>query len=434
MVNTKTIAMACAAALSSACDDGGSTPPEDEDDGDPMQLDAGVDASLPGDDGGSAPDAATGMGFGLECRIRPEDHFTAEAHLPGGMPFAMQVDKNRLHLAYVVPTCVRVEDGKPNDVYGTALRYVSFDSSGEIPEPSTVVDSGAECKAPQYPALAASDDDVNIYYVDRLGRRLEVLKTTAQGGEPVSFMSSEDREGNLAAFWHNTSPLVAWTSGVTTFESVWAAHDDGAAVARELVPTDMQHQPSHIAATALPGSGGLLAWVSKGAVLGIFTQPLSAGGVPVGSPQRVSDDIDGASSVDVAVREDDLGSGALAYNTGSEQVYNLRLRTFDADGALTGSEHSIASGDVRDPGIAPYSVGYVIAYRVGENSGRDTPVIRVAFVDALGNLAGTRDVAPASSTGSPVRIHQALDGRMFVVWVDASPQGTTLHAVRTVCE
>jgi hypothetical protein len=433
MVNRKTIAMVCAVALSSACDDGAATPSDDEDDGEP-QLDAGADAAVPSDDGGSTPDAATGMGFGLECRIRPEDHFTDEAHLPGGMPFALQVDGNRLHLAYVTPTCARVEEGKPTDVYGTALRYVRFDSSGEIPEPTTIVDSGAECRKPQYPALAASGDEVNIYYVDRVGRRLELLKTTAQGGEPIPFMSSEDREGNLTAFWHNSSPLVAWTAGVTTFESVWAAHDDDDVVARELVPSDMQHQPSHIAATSLPGSGAMLSWVSKGEVLGIFAQTLSAGGAPVGSVQTVTGDIDGASTVDVAVRDDELGSGALAYNTGSGQVYNLRFRTFGADGVFNGSEHSIESGDVRDPGIAPYSVGYVIAYRVGEDSGRDTSLIRAAFVDSLGNLAGTRDIAPASSTGSPVRIHQALDGRIFVVWVDASPEGTTLHAVRTVCE
>jgi len=319
-------------------------------------------------------------------------------------------------------------------VYGTGLRYVSFDTSGQIPEPTTIVDTAEDCTKPQYPALAASGDEVSIYYVDRIGRRFEVLKTTSQGGEPTPFMTSEDREGHLAAFWHKTSALVAWTAGETAFQTVWTAHDDTTVVPRQVVPSELQHQPSHITAASLVGGGAAVAWVSKGDVLGIFTQSLSAAGAARGDPQKVTGDIDGASTVDIAIRDDDFGSGALAYNTGSGQVYNLRMRQLDEGGSLTGSEHSIASGDVRDPGIAAYSIGYAIAYRVGDGSGRDSAVIRVAFVDAQGNLAGTRDVSKASSTGSPIRIRQALDGRLFLVWVDATPDGTTLHAVRTACE
>ena len=109
----------------------------------------------------------------------------------------------------------------------------------------------------------------------------------------------------------------------------------------------------------------------------------------------------------------------------------------DSKGNLRAPAVRITNSDqnVFDATVARYATGFAVAYRFLPTDPKREAVIRIAFTDELGNIAGTRDVAPASREPGLIRAALARDGRLFVGWTDHDSSGSeTVRVVRAICE
>jgi hypothetical protein len=417
-----------------ACGEEGapSAPPGPEDDGSLPESDAGDDAAAdsgePEQDAG-APDVDAGELSQCEGDVL---EFPA-ANAPG-RPFSAAQSGNLTQLVYLVPA----GGGSYGSSMAQGLRYVSFETTGAASEPEDAANVGVASYAKtRDPTLAARGGTLDLFYVSNQDGPYELYhkELSAPGAEAArettntgrnEFVPVAARFGGKLAVAYSDEPAQPSVPGAVAFK--FAASEPG-----ELTPESFGARASRLAFAEL-GSGGAVAFVSEiedGA--GIYLQSVSADGAPRGGPATLSERVGGASGVSLAPGRE--GSAVVYTEVPSGTIHQLRFRNVDADGQPSATVRALTSAnqDLREIALAAYSHGYVIAYRRMGGPGSAQASIYLMFVDAEGNVGGTRLVRAATASGRGIDVMVANDGRLIVVWSDTE-QVTNPSTERTETE
>ncbi len=117
---------------------------------------------------------------------------------------------------------------------------------------------------------------------------------------------------------------------------------------------------------------------------------------------------------------------------------DIRFRRISLEGRPVGLERSLARAPLRgrDPSIAPFHGGYIVAFRLLEGSPEgEGSFIRIVTTDVDGEVGEEIDLIGCYETGGRTTVRVAPDGTVLVVWPDIQEDvGTTLSAIRIRCE
>jgi hypothetical protein len=117
---------------------------------------------------------------------------------------------------------------------------------------------------------------------------------------------------------------------------------------------------------------------------------------------------------------------------------DVRFRRINLEGRPVGLERSIARAPLRgrDPSIAVFHGGYIVAYRLLEGSPEgEGSFIRIVTTDIDGMIGEELDLIECEETGGRTSVSVAPDGTVLVVWPDIQEfVGTTLSGIRIRCE
>ncbi len=360
---------------------------------------------------------------------------------PSTQGFAAAVSGIDLLITYLVPSC----GGTPDSTNNYGLRTLSVPSGGPTPEPEDVINTGDDaCFVTRDPALAWGPNATQklAYYVSNQAGGYQVFAKDLDAEGLPQKLSDESGRVSTALSAHDLGDgsLVAWASEAPAekLSQLLVYSGTSAASRRVFFDTQLAHRVLALRVGSVSGakSGervGLVGWVSSAAdTQGIYMQRIGADGTAQGDLIKLTDRIGGSSSVDFAAH---MTGGAVVYTEGAGGRHVVRFQALDAKGAPTGSAARLTTAAIhaRDASITRFAAGYAIAYRVVEGTGDGKPVIRLAFVDAQGNQAGTRDVAFATDAGGQVRVLQSLDGRLFLVWQDYVSGAPVLRVARATC-
>jgi len=87
-----------------------------------------------------------------------------------------------------------------------------------------------------------------------------------------------------------------------------------------------------------------------------------------------------------------------------------------------------------DASVAKLPVGFAVAYRALPSGTVSSPRIRVQFLDRLGSVVSSSDVALASEFGGRTAIESGYDGRIAIGWTDTDEDGkSTLTVIKLPC-
>jgi hypothetical protein len=421
-----------------ACDKGGTAPGFIDEDADVHQDedagDAGTD-ELDGGDGEAGDDDGGMLDTGLVLdpdgglpRVDAGDVSECEGDILEfnaarvvGRPLTAAIAGNRVHLAYVVPATTTVAT---ND---TGLRYVPFDTTGDVGMAVDVVNVGVDSYyRTRDPSLIAGPNKVELFYTSNSEGSYELFhKDLTAASAPSRETSNTGRnEYALAAGLFGDSAVVAYSDEPSDVSLPGAlALKLPGMPASELVPEASGYRAAQIAFAQIGGSDArraVAAFVSDSSgKRGVFALPVASNGAPGGALVTLTTSIGGASAVDVGRNRD--GRGALLWTeTPAGSVHQLRFRSIAEDGTIGSAARALTTGnqDVRDFSVAAYSHGYVVAYRrVGGVLGQAAS-IWLLFIDPDGNTSGTRLVHTASLSGGGLKVLVANDGRLIVLWAD----------------
>jgi hypothetical protein len=231
--------------------------------------------------------------------------------------------------------------------------------------------------------------------------------------------------------------VTLWASGTVddAHSDVHALWDLDGSNSVRLLAQDALHHVTAISAAPLSRGAregiAAVAWVSDSDEQpGIFLRALFEDGT-AGDLTPLSTQVGAASSVSLAAHDQ---GGAVVYVVGGEGGRSeLRFRILDEAGGA-GAEVKLTSGneDVVDPAIFAFAGGYVVAHRVRAVT---EGVVRLAFVDSVGNVAGMRELAEATATAGRIEGALANDGRFFVTYTDLkSPDTRVVRTLRLECD
>jgi hypothetical protein len=407
-------------------------------DGGDLPADAGTDAA-------PLPDAADGGGNVSEC---VGDLLEFPAARSVGRPLSAALVGNRTHLVYVVPS----GGGTSGNNTAQGLRYVSFDTASAAPAPVDLVNVGMDSyNRTRDPSLLARGQGLDLIYTATFaGMPFELFSknvgTAAAAVQETSSNTRVETANRLGAFGDDLALLYSADSPTANMPGALMLKLQGKS-AQELVPESAGYHASEIAFAAF-GEGaelrGMTVFLSDLATKpGIFAQTVGANGGPSGALTTLSTQIGGTSSVDVTKGRD--GGGLIYTEAPAGGVHQLRFRELDSTGTLTGAVKNLTSGNqnLRDISIAPYSHGYVIAYRRVGGLPSAQATIYLLFIDAQGNISGTRLVRSAELTGGGLKVLVANDGRLIVLWADTETSvnpvtnkteiGLRVRAARLTC-
>lgn len=182
-------------------------------------------------------------------------------------------------------------------------------------------------------------------------------------------------------------------------------------------------------ALAALADGALFAWVD-GESRHVKVQPLTNTGAANGEVRDLSIESGASGGLDVALAPE---GGAFVFDMRVAGVRpEVRFRAFDASGASVGLEKVLTRGEETGTGasITALRGGYAVAYRGASENG-EASMLRVAFVDAQGELLDTLDVAPLEPPSRPVVVRASPDQTMlYIAYIDDQ----TLRLARIRCE
>lgn len=375
----------------------------------PSDEDAEVDASEPPLDAGNLSECAG-------------DLFSFVGARSVGRPFSAEIIGNRTHLVYVAPS----GGGTSGDNVAQGLRYASFDTTEPPPEPSDLVNIGDDLyDRTRDPSLVAHDGALRLFYTAAVAGNPFELFSMDPGADDPPIQRTQDAAvmevGNAAGtFGDDVAVVFSAESTAGAGANPVSFLIDGKST-HELVPASAGFSAVQLAYAELATSAarsGLAAFVSA-STPGIYAQHIGEDGEPSGELLTLTQQIGASSNVAIATGRD--AGGALIYTESvSGNVHQLRFREIDTDGVVSDSPRSLTSANqnLRDVAIAAYSHGYVIAYRRLGGGAAAPASIYLMFVDAQGNVAGTRLVQAAATTGGGLSVLVANDGRLVVVWAD----------------
>lgn len=408
-----------------ACGDGASEPayvvlpPFERKDAGVVVADASVE---PGRDGSTALDAGRheeDAGPLSQCK---GDILAYAAAYSSGTIFSANLEGNRVHLAYLTNACG--DESSPGGA--RAIAYSTFETTGE-PAPPVLLGASEECWLLREPALVSSGGQVGVFYVSNDPGSFEILHYDLMAMSATRRTTNALAETRIAVapLGGAEPPLLAYAaladvSGGSSSSTIRAG--SGGQLEYELLPASQRHEVVQLtlATTSNTASkvAGAVAWYSNEAsTAGAYLRFLENSGLPLG-------DI-------VTLHRQPAVGGSLASTYGSQAgalVYavslgdtkqGIQFRTL-GPGQLLGDEVALTSANenVGDVAIAPFSHGYVVAYRrLGQNGQR--PTIQLRFVDDQGRQAGASVLAAdsVSSTGK-LDLRVGRDGRVILLWSD----------------
>lgn len=424
----------------SACGDDKAEPqPYDDEDAHIRMRDASIEAGPDAGplDGGSeeasVEDGAVPDGSAVsECT---GDTLELKVANGPGRPFSAAIHKNRVHVAYAVPA-----GGKPYaDSTLQGLRYVWFDTTGVLSDPVDVVSAGNDdYNITRDPALVAravgSNTQLDLFYTSNETNAYELFyKDLTANSAPEQQTSNAATQRNelytvAAPFQGGSGALYSDETTVVAPGAVALLKGKNTAPVTLVGETDMH-------ATALAfgelAAGATFGFVSSFPSLqdtskaksGIFAQALSSAGTPVGPLTTLSTQIGGRSQIDIATLPGDNGAqnGAVFFTEAPGSAdHQLRFRELDRTGAFVAATRNLTSSniDLHEFAVAPYSRGYVIAFRRTGGVANYPASIYLMFIDAQGNESGKRLVRGVTGSAGGLEVLVANDGRIVVVWAD----------------
>jgi hypothetical protein len=390
-----------------------------EEDGSLPESDAG-DAQAEEDTGDGEPDAGEpDAGDGGELSQCEGDVLEFPAANAPGRSFSAALSGNRAHLVYLVAS----GGGSLGSSRAQGLRRVSFDTTGEPTEPVDIVNVGIDTYwKTRDPALLADGDALELFYSSNQDGAFELyhkdleadtapVRETSNAGRN-EFASAANGFGGKAAVVYSDEAAQTDAPSAITFK--YPGEE-----AKELIAESAGYHASRLALAAME-AGGALAFVSDlEDSAGIYLQRLSAAGDAEGELTTLSEQIGAASSV--AIAKGRQSGGAVVYTVApGGAIHQLRFRSIDASGEPSAPARSLTSAnqDLLDVALASYSHGYVVAFRRLGGAASAAASIYLMFVDADGNVSGTRLVRSASASGRGMQVMVANDGRLIVVWSD----------------
>lgn len=291
------------------------------------------------------------------------------------------------------------------------------------------------------PAIVSTGSGWLLAWIDpRFGRNEIVAQAVAGDLSPLGMPSRvtdtvDGESGPTLVALPTGSYLAAWVElramtmnvGMTRVLSATGAPTAAATMASMM--GDRVQAPTLAARSA----GAVLAWGEPSRMPpAARVLALDAAGGPSGSPMVASDAVEGTDgTVDVTMGP--LG-GAVVYGVLVAGLRpELRFRALDDTGSPVESVRTVAETG-RDASIAAFGGGFVVSYR----SGAPDDVIRLAFLDAVGNGLGEIDLGPAEPQGGRTTVRVTDDGRILVAWADtfpgAMPEYAYVRAARVRCD
>jgi hypothetical protein len=351
----------------------------------------------------------------------------------------------------VTPGPVGFAFGLVRDTCGFAesLQWGRVGGSGVIEDPAEII---GDCHLMEHLALGRAGDGYRIAWTDNSETRLIggfnkntiELHAQALGADGVPLGSPERITDNalhelqpvLAAVGDQT--LVAWIEWdeVGGERGIYLRAIDGGETVTVIAPS-AGHRPEKLALTRVGSNKAALAWVEEVAERGIWLQPLSEAGQPVGEPVQLTPFAAAGSTVDLA---GDNEGGAAVYSVGIDEVnFEARFRRLDGAGKPIAEEVKIVSRPDQAVGasVASLGGGFVIAYRT-QPSGSVVPEVRLVFATQEGIVARDSQgrllylpVVEASRDGSQTDVSVSVDGRVLVSFIDGNgPSDNVLRLVR----
>ncbi len=431
-------------------------------DDDPVKMSDGIVNATPNESGEVSPPTDAGMDGGpIEVLLSDECSVDAPSELPlpdtrtMPSPFAFHGARNDLSLLNLSDAC------EADDVENRALTFHGFRSSEEPGSGSSVMGANeAVCQRLAAPSLlsffdpAAGEDVTHAFYMRSVtAGGWELVSQRVAGAEsgtgaPEALLRSENDTawppGEVDAARVNERVLISWTESAPTAGQqfsqasgrLWVRQRISDGAGRELVPESEGQHPESIAISALgteDSDKALIAWVNRLGEPAIYAQALTGQGVPSGERITLTNLVGSATSISLVANEE--GAAAVYTVVSSFGMPEIRFQAFDLQGQPMGLERSIAGGveQARDGTITATRKGYLVAYRLVAEGATPEPLLRLAYLDTLGNLARKRDVLTLSGSGSMVHAYEANDGRVLLAWADQEADRSTLRVMRATC-
>ncbi len=365
-------------------------------------------------------------------------HVEATTSGTGTQVFALDVSVNTAHLLYATGGCA-----SDASLLGSSMHDIAVPSSGAPDDPFEFENEA--CVEHRDLALGATPNKTWAYFVRGGAHGDQVVAvdlTKGPSSETTVLLEQAGHTSNaIAAGSIGGHGILAWAhSAGSDAPSEISLFFDGLASSRRVALSTSAGQ--HVAALAIGSLGhdapakGLhvLAWVDTTQGSGaIRLQILDDQGSPAAEAVSLSTSVGPLNRVDFVGQE---SGGALVFTEGAGERQRTLFVPIESTGTLAREPVVITNSDQNalDASIAEYAAGYAIVYRFVPTDPQGEPRIRAAFVDSVGNIAGTRDIAPALAGPGPIRTVLAADGRLFVGWLDHEASGAVVRLVRVLCE
>jgi hypothetical protein len=355
---------------------------------------------------------------------------------PGGRGFDLLVDGLDVHLAYTAALC----RGVGTDVLGHELRYAKFASSGDTTAPKSIAVAAVDrCALVRDPLLLkeSPSNQAGLYFLSRSEGPWALFRTVPGDEVPMiknmALASSGSDMRELSGAHHQEVSSLAWVEER-------AGEKDRIILFRSGTRYTVLEEGRGLSVAALSlgtlGSGDassmLLAFGSQGDNRDYYLLGLKDDG-SAGSLAPLGGDVGGSPVVSLA--QADVGGGFI-YTEGPGAGEELRFLALDGTGEPRTSERKLTTGNesIRGPQVIAFATGYAVAYRVVRPEAPDTAMVRLAFLDSEGNLAGTRDLFETSSSGGVVQLRASVDGRLVLAFAEVDGDGVfTLQVARVTC-
>jgi len=271
---------------------------------------------------------------------------------------------------------------------------------------------------------------------------VQVQQATTEGqvfGDRQTVSANVDiRDDNPMLVRNGSTTLLAWVQDDTfsRLARTQVLSNTGVPIGMPRVVTTDANSLTTPVLTAL-GDGFAMAWAEpRMEARQMLIMPLNREGRPAGPIDVVNTEDNADGYIDLASNE--LG-GAAVFGVQIDGIRDeVRFRPINLDGEAVGIERAISRAPLRgrDPSIAAFHSGFIVAYRLLEGSPEgDGEFIRVVTTDVDGAIGDELDLVDAQPTGGRTTVSVAPDNTVLVVWPDYQEfVGTTISAVRIRCE
>jgi hypothetical protein len=372
----------------------------------------------------------------------------------GGLPSSCVVDPDadRIKLGEDTLATRRLAPITPSSTGGFAAFWASAPAGAEdvfgriVPQEGvapTVVNVTNDAFITRGPAVVAVGTGYLLAWFDNSTTGFEVWARPLDGAlaptasaQRITMNTSRDDQPAVIRF--GTGALVAWVNDDSAGSRV--AHT-------RILDGDASPTTAAVAVTsspALPDSpilsvrsgGAALSWVdSRAGSAHVMLLPLDATGAAAGAAYQLDTGGDADGTLDVDLVES--GGAAVFGVSVSGSRPEVRFRRLMDSGAPAGDEIPVTPAPERatSASLTRYRGGWAVAYRALSDTGLDSPMIRLALLDAGGNFVRRFDLTNAHEIGGRTTVRASADGTtLLVTWSDIALSTTSINSARVHCE